>query len=182
MSPIISGPSAAAAKISGVTVTGTAAAGDVPVASSSSAGVWQLPPAYEFGYDQITAGVNVTGTSAATANAIITCAAHTFDGNPVILVFFSPEVACSTTAASTMGISLWESGAPIGDLGFIRTDITASQDLKPVFLSYRFTPTAASHTYTIAAYTSSTTGTPSIQAGSGGSGVNLPAFARFIKV
>ncbi len=139
-------------------------------------------PGYEIGYDQITTGVNITGTTEAGANTIITCAAHTFDGTPVICEFFSPQVAFPTASlGNSLGINLWEGATELGNLVFMRVDQISNQDFKSVYARYRFTPSAASHTYLLKAYASSTTGTPSIGAGAGGVGANVPAFVRFTK-
>jgi hypothetical protein len=70
--------------ISGVTVTGAAVAGDAIIATSAAAGSWVFPPGHEFGYDQITSTVNVVGTTQGAGTTIITCAAHVFDGGPVM--------------------------------------------------------------------------------------------------
>jgi hypothetical protein len=178
--PIVSGATSSA--LSGVSVTGTAASGQVPVASSSSAGVWKYPPGFEFGYDEITSGVNITGTTAATATTIITCAAHTFDGAAVLVEFYSPQVALDTGAAGdTLGIDLWEGASDLGGFSFLRSVITASQNYATVRATHRFTPSAGSHTYLLKAYASSTTGTPSINGGAGGAGINFSAFVRFTK-
>jgi len=178
--PIISGSGGGG--LSGVTVTGTAAAGEVPVASSSSAGAWAFPPGYEIVYSQITSNANITDTSEATATALITATA-TFDGAPVICQFYSAQVDTDSSVASDLvGITLFEGSTQITRLAQVRTIVTASRYIGPVFAAYRFTPTAGSHTYKLCAYCSSTTGTPAIEAGSGGTGANPPAYIRFIKV
>lgn len=179
--PIISSGSSSG-RISGVAISGTAAASQVPVASSSSAGAWAYPPGFEVGYDQITAAVNITGTTQAAANAIITCAAHTFDGAAVLLDFYCPFLAHSTTAGATLGVSLFESGSVICDLAFLRNASTTGQFYSSLRASLRFTPTAASHSYVIAAYTSSTTGTPAVSCGTGTAGAVVPCYVRFTKV
>lgn len=182
--PIISGGSGGGGgAISGVTVTGTAAAGDVPVASSSSAGVWALPPGYEFGYDQITAPVNIASTTEATPTTVISCAAHVFDGAAVLCTVFFPYVETGTAASNNVFVSLWEGATDLGRFGVVGPASTTLQELLPFVGFYRFTPTAASHTYTITAYANSTTGTPQVGADTGGAGGHYqPGFARFTKV
>jgi hypothetical protein len=180
--PIISGSSASGSgAISGVTVTGTAASGQVPVASSSSAGAWGYPPGFEIGYDQITAPVTIASSTEATGTAIITCAAHTFDGSPVIGHFFTPELITGTVAAVLIIISLFESATQIGRLLVVDTP-GATQSAAPCAGFIRFTPTAASHTYTVTAIASSLTGSPSVGAEGSGTGTKVPAFMRFTKV
>ncbi len=176
-------------KISGLSaITALTSTDELVVASSgaskkiTAANLAASLPGFEIGYDQITSGVNVTGTAEATPTTIITCAAHTFDGAPVLAQFFSPQVAMPTGTNSTLGISLWEGSTELGAMGFKRTDLTAAQDYHVISAFYRFTPSAASHTYLLRAWVSVTTGTPSIGAGAGGVGANVPAFLRFTKV
>jgi hypothetical protein len=178
--PYINQAGGGSAAIGGVTVTGPAVSGDVPVSSSVSAASWAFPPGHEFGYDQITAAVNIASTTEATGTAIISCAAHTFDGAPVIFSFFSPQVATGT-AISSVVISLFEGASQIGEICNIRNP-AAQQDFWPVYSELRFTPTAAAHTYTVTAFSTNLTGTPSVGAGAGGTGVNVAAFCRFTKV
>lgn len=166
--------------ISGVTVTGTAAAGQVPVASSSSAGAWANPPGFEFGYDQITVGVNVASTTEATPTTIITCGAHTFDGGAVMAHFFCAAVTGAT--ASFVVVNLWEGATNLGQLAVVSGISASNQIGVPVSAHYRFTPTAASHSYLIQAFCGSTTGTPAITAGAAGAGNHVPTFVRFTKV
>jgi len=165
--------------ISGVTVTGTAASGQVPVASSSSAGSWSYPPGYEIGYDQITAPVTVTSTTEATPTTIITCAAHTFDGGAVMLEVYFPEVTIQTAASFTR-VNLWEGATNLGRLAQFSTDANADVGT-PAVLRLRFTPSAASHTYVINGFGGNATGTIYTAGVGGSSGVYAPAFARFTK-
>lgn len=163
--------------ISGVTVTGTAASGDVPVASSSSAGVWAFPPGYEIGYDQITANVTVSSSTEATPTAIISCAAHTFDGTAVLLQVFIPSNQVAAAAGAEIVVVLFEATTELGRLGtFGGTTGVNGQG----YYGYRFTPSAASHTYTISGYQAS--GNATVNAGAAGTAAYLPAFARFTKV
>lgn len=168
--------------VSGVVTTGTAAAGQVPVASSASAGAWAYPPGFEINYTQITSNANVTDTSEATATALISPAAITFDGTAVLVEFFCASVLTDTAAAGDqLIISLFEGSTQITRLAVLNSLVT-SQHREPVVGRYRFTPTAAAHTYKVTAFTTSTTGTPTLAAGSGGTAGMPPAFIRFTKV
>ncbi len=143
-----------------------------------------LLPGAEIGYDQITASVNITATSEATANALITCAAHYFDGGPVLLQVYAPFLYTATVASNAIGITLSEGGSVICELAFIRPANVAPsiQHFPSCFASFRFTPTAGMHTYVIGGYTASTTGTPGFGAGTGTALADVPAYARFTKV
>lgn len=180
--PIISGSGSGGA-ISGVTVTGTAASGQVPVASSATAGTWKYPPGFEIGYTQITAGVNVVSTTESSGTTIISPGALTFDGGLVLVEFFSPEFTMPTAAVDNiLAVSLFEGATQITRLATAHTYATAAPRAHTPNGFYRFTPSAASHTYTVTAFVSSTTGTPAVLGGAGGTGALPPAFIRFTKV
>jgi hypothetical protein len=169
--------------ISGVTVTGTAAAGDAIIATSSSAGSWVFPPDHEFGYDQITSFVAIASTTEATGTTIISCAAHVFDGSPVLATFFAPGIQMSAVNQELITVSLFEGATQIARLCQVEGITSATlQGIWPGIGMLRFTPSAASHTYTVSAISSSLTATPGIIAGANGTGAYPPAFIRFTKV
>ena len=178
--PIVSGGGGGGG-LGGVTLSGSAAASKTIVASGASAAAWQLPPGYEVGYDQITASVNVVSTTEATGTTIIAAAAHTFDGAPVICEFFTEALTVGGLLAEIVIVSLFESSTQITRLAAVDNN-SANTLIVPVYARYRFTPSAASHTYTVTAHTTSVTGTPSVGAGSGGTGAPPPCFVRFTKV
>lgn len=157
-------------------------------ASSGQALIWNgtdwdnaYPPGYEIHYKQIIAPVNIASTTEATGTTIITCDATTFDGTAVWVEFFAPAVKCPTNAAGDAAIiSLFEGATQITRLGQVVTPAAAATEL-PFRAAYRFTPTAASHTYTITAKVNTTTGTPLVRAGAAVTGDWPPAFVRFTK-
>ena len=180
---IISGGSGGG--LPGVTVSGTAASGKTVVASSSSAAAWAYPPGFEIGYAQITTNANITDTSEATATALITVTA-TFDGGAVYAEVFAARVVTPAGAAGdTVTFTLFEGSTEITLLGNPRAMIASagSQWAAPLHLKYKFTPTAASHTYKLCAFVQDTTGTPVLVAGAGsGAGTAPPSYLRFVKV
>lgn len=135
----------------------------------------------EIGYDQITATVNITGTTSGTATTIIAAAAHTFDGTPVLLEFSCPQIITPSVAGNSVGIGLYEGGSLVSLLATVLTPAAANMRA-PVCARQRFTPSAGSHTYTIAAFVTSTTGTPQAVAGTGIGAGQAPTFLRFTKV
>lgn len=179
--PYISGGGGAVTAISGVTISGTGASGKVPVASSAVAGAWQFPPGFEIGYDQITGNVVIASTTEATGTTLISCAAHTFDGSPVMVEFFASFFLTGTTAASDVIVSLFEGATQISRIASMQTP-AAAQTGVPLIGRLRFTPTAASHTYTVTAFATNVTGLPQVAAGAGGTGTSAPAYCRFTKV
>ncbi len=139
------------------------------------------PPGHEWEYAQITSTAAITDTAEATATAIIPVPAFTPDGNPVMVEFGSPLVTVTTSGVGqpTTTVTLFEGATEIGRLATL--ELSGGQGV-PVQRSYRFTPTAASHTYKLCAYVNSTTGAPAITAGAGGTSAYVPAYVRFTKV
>lgn len=136
-------------------------------------------PGTELGYDQITANVTVSATAEATGTLILTCAAHTFDGQPVIMEFFTPYFYINNT--NTLIVNLFEGSTNLGRIASKQTNTGSGGGNADALLAhFRFTPTAGSHTYKITAFVNGNSGT--IGAGAGGTGVLVPAFVRFTKV
>ncbi len=144
---------------------------------------YAYPPGYEIGYTEITSNASVTDTSESTATALISPGALTFDGGPVLLEFFAPVViADSTTNTDILIITIFEGATQIGRLAEVRTTVVGTPRTSvPVRCTYRFTPSAASHTYKLCAFATSATG-GTIIAGAGGTAGFVPAFVRFTKV
>ena len=144
---------------------------------------WSYPPGYEIGYAQITTFTNITDTSEATATSLISPGALTFDGGAVLVTFFTPLlIADSAAATDFIFITLFEGSTEITRMAQIVTQVTTAPTKQTVLAQYRFTPSAASHTYKICAFCTSTNGTPQIGAGSGGTASYPPSFVRFTKV
>jgi hypothetical protein len=133
----------------------------------------------EIGYDQITSFVAVTSTTEASPTTVITCSAYTFDGAPVICQMFSPFFQNPSTGIIT--ITLWEGASQITRLGIVSTGSAVQFDIGTTY-TYRFTPSAGSHTYLVRGFVASTSGTPGVGAGTGAGADYPPAFARFTKV
>lgn len=131
----------------------------------------------EFGYDQITANVSVVSTTEATGTTIITCGAHTFDGSAVLATFFAPCLVPPTSI--NMVICLFEGATEIGRLCTVQSSTAPTGP--PGIGMIRFTPTAASHTYTVTGFLTGA-GSGTVVCGAGGTAVNSPAFIRFTKV
>lgn len=150
----------------------------------SQSGGSSLTPAslagFEIGYDQLTTTVNIASSTEATPTTIMTCAPHTFDGSPVFLDVFA--YLTTSSVATVHQLVLFESTTEITRLAAVSL-AAAAIDIFPIRAGFRFTPTAASHTYIIAAFVNNTTGTQANVGGSTGSGANAPPmFARFTKV
>lgn len=142
-----------------------------------------FPPGYEIAYAQITAPVNIVSTTEATGTTIISSGSIVFDGAAVMAEFFAPSVLTDTASAGdSVIISLFEATTQIGRLVLVQTpSVSAGQSISASG-RLRFTPSAGAHTYTVTAKTSSTTGTPKVNAGLGSTGDYVAAFIRFTKV
>jgi hypothetical protein len=149
------------------------------VGSAAGAAAAVFPPGFEIGYAEITTLTNITDTSEGTATALISSGSLAFDGAAVMCEFFG--LVRTGTASTTLVVCLFEGSTEITELAAVAL-AAAAQDVFTLRASYRFTPSAANHTYKITAFVSSTTGTPRFNAGSGGTGGNPPAFLRFTKV
>lgn len=127
----------------------------------------------ELFYAEITSNVTIASSTEATPTTIVSLGAQTYAAVPTLLEFFC---AGFNIAANTSVIfCLWGDGAELARWGDVRT---ASTTATPVNLRYRFTPTAASHTYLVAAIRSSANTDVNAGTGTGGSGLYMPAFLR----
>jgi hypothetical protein len=135
----------------------------------------------EVGYAEITSDVTVTATSEATATAVVSLGAITYEAVPHLIEFSAPDARPNTGAAGqNITFALFDSTtAVVGVWGRIATP-AASGNLLPVRLGYRFTPTAASHTYNVKCWVSVTSGL--VQAGAGGSATHGPAWLRIVRI
>jgi hypothetical protein len=143
---------------------------------------YSLPPGYEIGYSQITSNANITDTAESTATSLIPLGPFTFDGSPVLFQFFCILVTDNNAFSDLTIISLFEGATQITRLADQKTLAASGTGTFTISAFYRFTPTAGNHTYKITAFVPSTSGTPAIAAGSGGTSSSPPAFGRFTKV
>lgn len=102
--------------------------------------------------------MNVTATTEATGNSIIAGTSHTYEAVPHLAQYYAPQ-ARPDNAAIGRGIHfvLYDVTTAIGELAFVQTPAASSMNL-PIHGWYRFTPTAAAHTYNVKAWVSAGTG------------------------
>jgi hypothetical protein len=176
---------------SGAPITGTYVAGDFVVShdghvyvctTTGTPGTWSTWPAQgEISYSEITSPVNVTSTISLTPTTIIAGTSVAYTGAPIYIEIFVPSITTPTVAGGTVNLVLRDTGATLGLIGIITTP-TASQMSSPYFAQIKYTPTVANHTLGLSAWTTSTTGTPSIQAGNADTSPStsavFPAFLR----
>ncbi len=170
-------PPGGSGALSGVTITGTGAAGKVPVATSSSAGAWAYPPGYEFDYAQVTSGnINVTGANSAGATTLVTAAAVVYDGATRICAeFYCSDGNCDT--GGQVVVELWDGASALAIIASFQAAATTM--LSPVLARIFLTPSAASHTYSVRAW--KTAGTCGFQSGTGTAGGFAPLYVRQTK-
>lgn len=113
----------------------------------------------EVNYTGFTADVSVTATTVGTANQIVTSGSITYEAVPHWIEFSVPYYV---PPAQTTFVILRDGSTVVGTL----LRVVASQD-GPLQRRVRLTPTAAAHTYNIAAWLSGA-GTGTMHAGSGG--------------
>lgn len=128
----------------------------------------------EIQYQQVTAPISITATSAPAANLVVGSAAMTFDGSPVMLEFYAGVAQAPNVASGQMAINLFDGST---DLGYIAM-LLGQQATTTVHVRTRLTPTVGSHTYSVKAWLPTGTG-GNIQAGAGGTAATYqPCFLR----
>lgn len=127
----------------------------------------------ELDYAQATSGVTVSGTSEATATTLVTGNAVAYDGSPVYLEFHAPY----TDSTTIIRFYIYDGSGSVGEMGLLKN---SAGNYSTVNQSYRFTPSAATHTYGVRAAVAS--GTSLVDAGAGGNGALCPLFMRITKV
>jgi hypothetical protein len=101
------------------------------------------------------------------------------DGAPVVAEFFANNGKAATSAGASIIVSLFESSTQIARLCLLQAPTSDGQGNYPMIGKIRFTPSAASHTYTVTGFQSG--GNGAIIAGSGGTGAYSPCYIRFTK-
>ena len=155
----------------------------MPIISGGSGG--SVTPStlagFEIGYDQITGDVAVSSSTEAAGTTIISAAAHTFDGSPVLATFFAALCQLGAEVNLNVFVCLFEGATEIGKLCYAQNPTATGTFSCPMMGTLRFTPTAASHTYTVTGVKGGAAN-PVIKCGAGGTGAFVPAFIRFTKV
>lgn len=180
------------ATASGAPASGTFAIGDFCIDQSGkiyvcttagSPGTWtQIGSSIgsQLDYAEITANVNVTAVSSATANTIITGNSVSYDGATTMVVQWQcADYQTPASAGAGMVIEVFEDGTSIGRISSVvgpsatRTEIGGLSQSKPR------TPSSGSHTYSIRGWV--TTGTGVVGAGTGAAGALQPSYMRIIR-
>lgn len=132
----------------------------------------------EVNYTEFTADVSITATTVGTANQIVSSGAITYTADPILI-----EFSCGrfNAPANATQLILRDGTTVLGTLA----QIAASATVHPLYTARRLTPTAASHTYNVAAWVT-TSGTGTVKAGTGGTAGDattyLPGWIRITRV
>jgi hypothetical protein len=165
----------------GAPTSGTYVAGDFVVShdghvyictATGSPGTWSTWPAQgliDAGF--LSAAVNIVSTSSASPTTINTTAGATYpSGVDVFIECYAPSISTPTVAGGFVVCSIWRDSTNIYAFGPITTPAAAQMTI-PLSFQVLDSPGAGSHTYTLKAYASSTTGTPAVTASVGSKGV-----------
>lgn len=132
----------------------------------------------EVAYVEFTSDVSITATTVGTANQIVSAGAITYEAVPHLIEFFSPR----WTAPAQVGNLILRDGTTV--LGTL-SQFVASQNHPDPYVARRLTPTAASHTYNVAAWLGGA-GTGTMRAGTGGATGDattfMPGFIRVTRI
>lgn len=114
----------------------------------------------EVAYTSFSADVSITATTVGTANQIVSSGAITYENVPHFIYFYCPFVSPGTQVTHVI---VRDSTTVLGRIAIV----AASGGAVPMYTSFRVTPTAASHTYNIAAWNAAAA-TCTFNAGTGG--------------
>jgi len=131
-------------------------------------------------YAEVTSNQTSTATTAAGATAIITGNSVAYNGTDVVMIEFEAVSATHSVANAIMKWNLYDGSTDLGVMCQSWETTTGTGNMH-VRGSRRLTPSNASHTYSIRAW-SNTAGTVTTEAGAGGAGVLLPMFIRIWRI
>ena len=139
----------------------------------------------EYAYVSRTTPVTVTSTTetAAGVNLLLTAPAFTPDGGDVWGEFYAPHIETGPAVGSDVLVNWGEGSTLFGRIVLVQTDYAGNTfGIAPtVYAKWRFTPTAASHTYFVGAWGSGLTAASLVGAGTNVSGSYAPMWLRFSK-
>lgn len=137
----------------------------------------------ELAHVAFTAPVAITASTEATATEIVSAGAVVFDGAQVVVIEFYCNDYAAGSAGNIATVVLYDGAGSIGQLSEHRVHASSNGINGPVYVARRLTPSAASHTYSIRAYSNVAGGnTLTFYAGAGGSGNRVPGFIRITQV
>lgn len=135
----------------------------------------------ELDYVEFTANVTPTATTEGAADVVVTGSAVTYNGSTIILIeFFANNARAAIDAAGrSMTFWLYDGSSSIGQIGLTSTPANNIAN-NPIHCVRRIIPSAGSHTYSVRASVSGSSGL--IGAGAGGAGNASPGWIRITRV
>lgn len=133
----------------------------------------------ELAYAEKTSNTNITATSEAAADTIVTAGAVACDGAMILIIEFGTNAWAQDSTTPVNRLVLFDNGASIGTLFQGVSPSTSSG--KPGFtVRRRLTPSAGSHTYSVRGWVSSSS-TMIVAGDVFSSGRDSPAYIRVIQ-
>ena len=136
---------------------------------------WALPSGHVFDHTEFTSNVNITATTSATANTVVTASAVSFDGSTAVLIEFYSNA--QTGSGGNLYAVLYDGSTELGWMGLLTSPTGVLR--APIAATYRLTPSNASHTYSVRGFRDTADGV--MQAGNGASGARMPGYIRITK-
>jgi hypothetical protein len=116
-------------------------------------------------------------SATATAGAVVSGSSITLDGATPIIVHFDAYAAQAPgTAGAALIFELFDGSTSLGKIAGIVQPVAGSGVAVPIASARRLLPSSGAHTYSVKAWT--TTGTGSVNAGTGAAGADGPAALR----
>jgi hypothetical protein len=148
-------------------------AGKVAVATGTATATEQYPPGYELDYVAKTSSTNITATSAATADTVITGTSQAYAAGDYWVEVFAPQCRTTATANASLTFALYDGATELGLMAEVRTPAAAATGASQRPRT-KVTLTAATHQLIFKAFVSGGTGI--IGAGAGGANTLVPAY------
>lgn len=136
----------------------------------------------ELAFAEKRSNTDVTATSEAAADTVVTAPAISTDGSTVVTIEFGTTAFGQTSTTPVNRLVLFEDGVAIGTLWAARSPGTSTG--RPGFTCFRrMTPTAGTHVYSVRGWVSSAS-TWTIAGGVNwpGAGVDKPAYIRIVRL
>lgn len=133
----------------------------------------------DIAYVEITSDVSITGSEGSPTD-IVSAGAISFNGTTRVRIEFYAPAVVSTGASQQTVLSLWDSTTDLGRV-FQCGNLSGTQ-VHGCYVVRYLTPSNASHTYKIRGFRDGGTSTANVQADTGGTGLQMPAFIRISRV
>jgi hypothetical protein len=163
----------------------SSADGAVLTSDGANGTAFELPPGYEYEYEQVTSDTAITSTDINAQDVIVTASAVVLDGStPVWVTFSSQQVESPDGGVSRfVAMSIWDAidgagAVDLGNIALIFSEVDQRFDV-PVHRGIRITPAAGSHVFSARAYCNA--GNSVVHAGAGGDGAETPAYICITK-